>query len=143
MNKFNICKNYVTRLYDMPIAKGALYGKDKAGVWVCTHKQLYPFDKPTLELYRWNNEEMGWVLTIEQSATTAYIADCATRFNLWDIPVEYPRLTGLHSISANMDKTTSRKKCNSLKNVNNRHQNRHDKDFFALDYAEKVMCKVR
>ena len=143
MNKFNMCKNYITKLHDMTIPKGALYGKDRWGVWVCIHKELYPLDTPTLELYRWNNEEMGWVLTIEQSDTVRYIADCATRFNLWNVPIEYPKFTGIHSISANMDKTISRSKRGSLKAGAQRYANRHNHEQVELDTWEKVVSHVR
>ena len=103
MNKFNMCKNYITKLYGMPVPKGAFYGKDKYGIWVVIKKEKYDYDVPTLELYRWNNETTGWVLTIERSETVNYICHCADRFDLWNIPVEFPKYTGLHTISARMN----------------------------------------
>ena len=143
MNKFNLCSNYITKLHDMTIPKGALYGKDRWGTWVCIHKELYPLDTPTLELYRWNNEELDWVLTIEQSETVQYITNCATRFNLWNVPIEYPKFTGIHSISRNMDKTISRSKRSTLKAASQRYENRHDNKQLALDTWEKVVSHVR
>ena len=144
MNKFNMCKNYITKLFDMPVPKGALYGKDRFGVWVCIHKELYTkYKKPTLELYRWNNEETGWILIIEQSDTTKYIADCATRFDLWHVPIEYPKFTGIHKVSANMDKTVTRSKCNSFKRVVRTYENRHNSEQISLDTWEKVISHVR
>ena len=127
----------------MVVPKGALYGKDCWGTWVCIHKELYPMDTPTLELYRWNNEEMGWVLTIEHSDTVNSIVNYANKFNLWDLPIEYPKYTGIHNISANMDKTISRRKCNTLKRTAQRHEKRHDHEQVALDVWEKVVSHVR
>ena len=137
MNKFNICKNYITKIQDMVVPKGALYGKDKYGYWVCINKELYPLDTPTLELYRWNNAQMGWILTVEQSETVRYISECATKFNLWKIAIEYPKLTGLHSISATNDKVIRKHKVQRITSQYD-HTNRHNDRQIPLDMWESV-----
>ena len=121
----------------MVVPKGALYGKDKFGYWVCIQKELYPLDTPTLELYRWNNEKMGWVLLLEQSETVAYIAQCATKFDLWNIPIEYPKYTGIHSISENMDKVVRKHK---IQRITSQYafENRHRDEQIPLDIWESV-----
>ena len=88
-SKFDMIEEFGKSVLDMPVPKGTFYGEDQWGTWVCIHKELYPFDKPTLELYRWNNEQIGWVLTIEQSETVNYICRCANKYDLWKIPIEY------------------------------------------------------
>lgn len=35
MNKFNIANNYCTCLYGFKVPKGAIYGKDNRGIWIC------------------------------------------------------------------------------------------------------------
>lgn len=137
MNKFNVARGYVLSLNGMNVPKGAFYGRDGHGIWVCMKKELYPLETPTLELYRWNNG--GWCLTIEQSATTAYIKACADKNNLWKIPVEYPRFKGLHTISAQMDKTITKKKSQSLKQGRKERRNIYE---VPLDYAEKVLSRT-
>lgn len=137
MNKFNICKNYITKIKDMVVPKGALYGCDKYGYWVCVHKELHPLDTPTLELYRWNNAEIGWILTIEQSETVSYISQCATKFDLWKVPIEYPKFTGLHSVSANNDKVVRKHKIQRITSQYD-HETRHNSKQIPLDIWESV-----
>lgn len=137
MNKFNVAKGHVLTLHEMPIPKGAFYGKDEKSVWVCIHKELYPLEKATLELYRFYGGE--WCLTIEQSSTTAYIKACADKHKLWKIPVEYARFKGIHDISANMDKTISRKRSTALKRGKVDRKNPYE---IPLDFAEKVLSRT-
>lgn len=137
MNKFNICNNYITKIQGMVIPKGALYGKDKYGYWVCTQKELYPLDTPTLELYRWNNPEMDWVLTIEQSETVRYISECATKFDLWKVPIEYPKFTGVHEIAKNSSNIVRKHKIQRITSQYD-YEHRHDKEQISLDMWESV-----
>ena len=137
MNKFNICNNYITKIQDMVIPKGALYGRDKLGYWVCINKELYPLDTPTLELYRWNNAQIGCILTIEQSETVAYISQCATKFNLWNVPIEYPKFTGIHAISSTNDKVVRKHKIQRITSQYD-HNNRHNDKQVPLDMWESV-----
>lgn len=137
MKRFNICTNYITKIKDMVVPKGALYGKDRFGYWVCIQKELYPLDTPTLEMYRWNNDKMGWILLLEQSETVEYIVQCATKFDLWKVPIEYPKFTGIHSISANNDKVVRKHKIQRITSQYD-YDHRHDHKQVPLDIWETV-----
>ena len=143
MKKFNVCKNFVTVLNGMPIPKGAFYGQDRRGVWVCLETE----HDNTLELYRWQNmrRKCEWTLTREQSETTTFICQTADKYNLWDRPIEYPKYTGIHTISdeaARKGRTIQRTKSQALKQGFKRHEERH-KDMIPLDTWEKWISKTR
>ena len=143
MKKFNVCKNFVTVLNGMSIPKGAFYGQDRRGVWVCLETE----HDNTLELYRWQNMrgKCEWTLTREQSETTAFICQTADKHNLWNRPIEYPKYTGIHTISdgaARKGRTIQRTKSQALKQGFKRYEDRH-KDMIPLDTWEKWVSKTR
>lgn len=41
MNKFNIAKDYCTCLYSFRVPKGAMYGRDSIGMWICQDYRVY------------------------------------------------------------------------------------------------------
>lgn len=147
MKRFNLCKNFVTVLNGMPIPKGAFYGKDRIGVWVCVETE----PNSPLELYRWQNMrgKCEWTLCKEASSTTDFIKETAAKYNLWDRPIEYPKYTGIHDISedaARKGRTTQRTKSQAksqvLKRGFQRYEERH-KDMIPLDTWEKWVSKTR
>lgn len=142
MKRFNICNIYHAKFYGMIIPRNAWYGQDKTSLWVCIHKELYPLATPTLELYRFS-EKYGWVLLQEQSETVNFIKQTADRHNLWGVPVEYPKFTGIHKISANMDKTITRSKKTPFKQANKNQEQRHDNEMIPLDRWEKMISRTR
>ena len=147
MKKFNVCKNFVTVLNGMPIPKGAFYGKDRIGVWVCVETE----PNSPIELYRWQNMrgKCEWTLCKEGSSTTDFIKETAAKYSLWNRPIEYPKYTGIHAISedaARKGRTTqstkSQAKSQVLKRGFKRYEERH-KDMIPLDKWEKWVSKTR
>lgn len=138
MKIYNVARGYCHKIADTHIPHGAFYGRDKISYWYCINKKLYPLDTPTLEMYRLNPENNEWYLLIEQSDTVKLIVERATQAE-WDMPIEESKFTGIHSISANMDKTVRRTKSHALKDASrafwNRNENRNQ---LPLDMWESV-----
>lgn len=142
MKTFNVAQGYCHKVANFRIPKGAFYGRDDISYWYCINKELYPLDTPTLEIYRFNPKDEEWYLLIEQSETVNTIVGCATKED-WDMPIEYPKYTGIHNISANMDKTITRKKCQAIKNGTKQFGNRKENpNEIPLDLWETVAPMV-
>lgn len=139
MKPFNVATGYCHKIANFPIPHGAFYGRDNVSYWYCINKELYPLDTPTLEVYRYNPKDEEWYLLIEQSETVKIIVERATKSD-WKMPIEYPKFAGIHSISANIDKTITRKKCQAIKGGAKRFSNRSENpQQIPLDIAEKVI----
>ena len=138
MKPFNIAKGYCHKIADFPIPHGSFYGRDNVSYWYCINKKLYPLDTPTLEIYRLNPADNEWYLLIEQSDTVKMIVERATPAD-WDMPIEYPKYKGIHVISANIDKTITRSKCQALKGGSQKFTNRSENGCaIPLDMWESV-----
>ena len=130
MKVFNIATGYCHKIQGQPIPKGAFYGRDKVSYWYCIHKELYPLATPTLEIYRLNPEDGEWYMLIEHSSLVQLIVDRATQSD-WDMPIEYPRFTGIHNMSNNMDKVNRKTKVHKSHSTPNT-------DMIPLDAWESV-----
>ena len=142
MKKFNINKSRCMSLNGMKIPKGAWYGEDNNGVWVCVHHT------PTsaMELYRFNNESEGWYISVEKSRTSKFIAEVATKHKLWNNNVTYyhrnTQFDGLHKIAKNIHQNGGGRyfKSTTLKRVNAEYQKKHEHDteVMPLDYIQAL-----
>ena len=99
MKLFNVATGWCHKIADTKIPRGAFYGRDAVSYWYCINKELYPLDTPTLEVYRLNPADGEWYLLIEQSETVNKIVQYATAED-WAMPIEYPKYTGIHNVSA-------------------------------------------
>ena len=139
MKPFNVASGYCHKVANFRIPHGAFYGRDNVSYWYCINKELYPLDTPTLEIYRFNPADEEWYLLVEQSETVRLIVEKATPAD-WAMPIEYPKYTGIHVMSANMDKTITRKKCQAIKNGSKRYGTRMENPHaIPLDLAEKII----
>lgn len=146
MKKFNVCYDFNTIIEGFHVPNGAFYGKDRRGYWICVNHK-YINESCTLELYRFDLWK-GWIKSRENSSTVAMIAKKATDNNLWDIPVQYPRYSGIHKITRpleckkpNIKHDFQSKKCTGLREANRLYSERHDVQI-PLDIVEKAICHI-
>lgn len=156
MNIFNVCRGYTTRINDMVIPKGAIYGKDSIGYYAIFAQQnktlrdcfIAGFEDARFETYRYYAGEW-WIIGVEKSPTMQYVYDCIEKFNLWDSVFEYPKYTGMHLVStgavgSDRHGVTNSKSYNSVtpkstgKQLQELHEKRHDHEFIRLNSWEKV-----
>lgn len=81
MNKYNIAKDYCTCLYNYRVPRGAMYGSDSLGIWICQDYRVYT-DPGTQRHYYKVKRVFNADITLYEKVNRRHVTTEKTRYSI-------------------------------------------------------------